>query len=155
MRHGLLAILLSVSTLLPSLFANNKAPTSVSVGNQIRLIGVVSQVRSDVILVDTPLGQLTMYPMRGLGVLAVGETLSLTLDDNRVIVDVQKSDGKSVKKHHMVRGRLAGHDRNALAIETLEGTKRYRLADPPPNLTRLEDRSEVSAEINGVNPSSS
>jgi hypothetical protein len=117
-------------------------------GNQVRLIGEISQVRSDVILVDTPVGQLTMDPMKGLGDLAVGETLSLTLDDNHVMVDVQKNAGESVKKHHMVRGRLVGHDREALEIETFEGAKRYLLADPPPNLGHLEDGSEVAAEIN-------
>ncbi|MDE3243904.1 MAG: hypothetical protein KGO52_14405 [Nitrospirota bacterium] len=116
--------------------------------SHLKLTGVISQVRSDAILVDTQAGQLTVNTMKGLGEPAVGDKLGLALDDNHVTVDVQKNDDGSVKTHRMVRGRLTNQDPDAIELATLDGTKRYLLADPPPHLGRLEEGSEVAAEIN-------
>lgn len=146
LRHGFIMCLILVTPPVSSSYADEKVP--LPVGNQIKLTGVISQIQSDTILVNTQAGQLTMNSMKGLGDPAVGDTLGLTLDDNHVTVDVQKNENGAVKKHRMVRGRLTNQDSGAIELATVDGVRRYFLAVPPPNLGRLEEGSEVAAEIN-------
>jgi hypothetical protein len=137
---------ISTAFLAPSPYAGEN--DHATIGNHMKLTGVISQVRSGVVLVDTPAGQLTLNAMMGLGGPNVGQELSVTVDENNMVIDVHKAGDGSVEQHRIVRGRLTGQGRDAIKLRTPEGEKSYPLAPSVRNLRHPEEGGVVTAEIN-------
>lgn len=146
MRHGLFCLLVAAGSFAQGVSADEAG--SGSAGIQMTLAGVISGIQPGAVQVDTPAGRLTMNWMKGLGEPAVGDRVTVTAADSLVTFELRKRDGGAVTRHRMVRGRFAGRTRDGIELATAAGARRYALADPPPDLGRLEVGGEVTAEVN-------
>jgi len=108
---------------------------------------VVTQIRSGAIFVQTPTGELTIPLTTGLGALTSGQRLSLTLNENNLIIDVHKEGAGAVESHRIVNGTLVGEHEATITLRGPEGDRNFPLAQSVQDARLLAAGSEVIAEV--------
>lgn len=117
------------------------------INGHLKLAGVVTQVRSGVIFVKTPAGEITIPSTTGLGALNPGQRLSLTINENNLIIDVHQQGAGTVERHRIVHGILMGQQDAALTLRSSDGDKRFPLAQSVQQLRSLAVGSAVTVEV--------
>jgi hypothetical protein len=100
-----------------------------------------------VIFVKTPAGELTIPSTRALGVVKPGQRLSLTINENNVIIDVHQQGEGAGLNHHIAHGILVGRQEATITLRTPGGDTTYPLAESVQSLGPLTAGSPVTVEI--------
>ena len=117
-------------------------------GSRIKMTGVVSKIQSDVVTVKTPTAQLNLSQKRGLGDVKVGDEVTVWVNENNVVMSVQKQ-GASEPVHRLVSGTLISISDNQgdIKVSTPDGEKAFAVVRNRSKLSMMKAGTAVTIEL--------
>ncbi len=126
----------------------NVDPGTGPVGSRIKLIGTVTKIQSNIVTVKTPTGQLSLNQKRGLGDAKVGDEVTVFVNENNVVMSVQKQ-GAAAPVHRLVSGALVSVSDNqgTVKISTSDGEKAFPVVGNRSKLSMIKAGTVVTVEL--------
>lgn len=117
-------------------------------GSRIKLTGVVTKIQSNIVTVKTPTGQLSLSQKRGLGDVKIGDAVTVSVNENNVVMSVQK-EGGSAPLHRLVSGVLASisSDQGEIKISTVDGEQAFAVVRNRSKLSMMKAGAAVTIEL--------
>jgi hypothetical protein len=118
-------------------------------GSHLKLTGVVTKVKSGVVFVKTPVGQVTVPAKGGLKETKEGDDLTLWVNENNVVIDVRKK-GEATPSHRFITGKLtyASDDKKEIKLWTPEGEKSFPVEKGKAKLSVIKEGTMITVELN-------
>ncbi len=114
-----------------------------------KVSGVISQIKSDLMIVKTPWGQITIKSADGLKDVQVGEEVELWVNENNSVIDVhRKGDPHAI--HRYITGTLAysSKDRSSIRLMTPDGERDFPVERGKSRLSTIEEGTPITVEVN-------
>lgn len=123
-------------------------------GNHLTLNGVVTKMQSGLVYVKTPVGQYTINAKTAPSDAAVGDEVTLWLNEENLVIDHHGKHKNKAGKHRLITGKLiyAGLTKKEIKLWTPEGEKVFPLDRMEVKTKPIAEGSEVIVELdeNGV-----
>ena len=97
-------------------------------GYVIQVNGTVTKIQSGLVYVKTPAGQYTISANTAPADAAVGDDVSLWINEEGMVIDHHGKDKHKAGSHRLIFGKLiyAGTTKNVIKLATPEGVKNFR-----------------------------
>ncbi len=119
-------------------------------GHVIQVNGTVTKIQSGVIYVKTPNGQYTISAKTAPADAAVGDEVSLWINEENMVIDHHGKDKNKKGNHRLISGKLiyAGKTKNEIKLQTPEGEKVFPLGRMEVKTKPIEEGSPIVVELN-------
>jgi hypothetical protein len=119
-------------------------------GDQIVVHGVVTKIQSGVIFVKSPVGQYTISAKTAPADAAVGDEVTLWINDENMVIDHHNKDKHKAGVHRLISGKLiyAGTTKKEIKLWTPEGEKVFPLERMEVKTKPIAEGSMVVVELN-------
>jgi hypothetical protein len=119
-------------------------------GYVIQVNGTVTKIQSGVIYVKTPAGQYTISAKTAPSDAAVGDEVSLWLNDENMVIDHHGKEKNMKGTHRLIFGKLiyAGMTKNQIKLQTPEGEKVFPLERMEVKTKPIAEGSQIVVELN-------
>jgi hypothetical protein len=119
-------------------------------GNVIQVNGTVTKIQSGLIYVKTPTGQYTISAKTAPSDAAVGDEVSLWLNDENLVIDHHGKEKNKKGSHRLIYGKLiyAGKTKDQIKVQTPEGEKVFPLERMEVKTKPIEEGSNIVVELN-------
>lgn len=119
------------------------------VGTHMKVSGTVTKVKSGVVFVKTPWGQVTFSVGTAPKNIKVGEEIDMTVSENNVVIDVHRK-GEPAHHHRHISGKLmyAAKDRKEITLWTPDGDKTFAVEKGRSQLSGIKEGTPISVELN-------
>lgn len=119
-------------------------------GYVIQVNGTVTKIQSGVIYVKTPAGQYTISAKTAPSDAAVGDEVSLWLNDENMVIDHHGKEKHMKGTHRLIFGKLiyAGKTKNQIKLQTPEGEKVFPLERMEVKTKPIAEGSQIVVELN-------
>lgn len=119
-------------------------------GSVIQINGAVTKIQSGVIFVKTPTGQYTISAKTAPSDAAVGDEVSLWLNEENMVVDHHGKEKNKKGSHRLIYGKLiyVGKTKNQIKLQTPEGEKLFPLERMEVKTKPIEEGSTIVVELN-------
>jgi hypothetical protein len=116
----------------------------------IQVNGTVTKIQSGVIYVKTPNGQYTISAKTAPADAAVGDEVSLWINEENMVIDHHGKDKNKKGNHRLISGKLiyAGKTKNEIKLQTPEGEKVFPLGRMEVKTKPIEEGSPIVVELN-------
>lgn len=121
-----------------------------SPGHVIQVNGVVTKIQSGVIFVKTPTGQYTISANTAPANAAIGDEVSIWLNDENMVID-HHGKSKNIKgTHRLIFGKLiyTGTTKNQIKLSTPEGEQVFPLERMEVKTKSIAEGSQIVVELN-------
>ncbi len=118
-----------------------------------KLTGVISKIRSGVIFVKTPVGQVSFgskfAAKGGLADAQVGDEVTMWVNENNIVIDVHKK-GETEPVHRLVTGNLTYTSdlKTEIKLWTPQGEKTFSVERGKSKLPAIKEGEPVTVELN-------
>lgn len=118
-------------------------------GTRMKVSGVVSKVKGNVITVKTPWGRMNITSVSGPANLQVGEEVVMQVNEENIVIDVHRK-GEEEHDHRFVVGKLiyAGKTKDQIKLWTPEGEQTFPLERMEIKTKPIEEGTLVIVELN-------
>ncbi len=118
-------------------------------GNHLTLHGVVTKMQSGLVYVKTPVGQYTINAKTAPSDAAVGDEVTLWLNEENMVIDHHGKHKNKAGKHRLITGKLiyAGLTKKEIKLWTPEGEKVFPLDRMEIKTKPIEEGSMVVVEL--------
>ena len=119
-------------------------------GSVIQVNGTVTKIQSGVIFVKTPTGQYTINAKTAPADAAVGDEVSLWLNEENMVIDHHGKEKNKKGMHRLIFGKLiyAGLTKNQIKLQTPEGEKVFPLERMEVKTKPIAEGSQIVVELN-------
>ena len=119
-------------------------------GYVIQVNGTVTKIQSGVIYVKTPTGQYTISAKTAPSDAAVGDEVSLWVNEENMVIDHHGKDKNKKGNHRLIFGKLiyAGKTKNQIKLQTPEGEKVFPLERMEVKTKPIAEGSQIVVELN-------
>jgi uncharacterized protein YuzE len=119
-------------------------------GYVIQVDGTVTKMDAALVYVKTPAGQYTLMKKYAPSDAAVGDHVSLWINEEGMVIDVHGKDKAKKGTHRLVFGKLirTGPNKNMVKLSTPEGVKDFPLERMEIKTKPIEDGSNIVVELN-------
>jgi len=119
-------------------------------GYVIQVNGIVSKIQSGVIYVKTPAGQYTISAKTAPSDAAVGDKMSLWLNDENMVIDHHGKEKNKQGSHRLIYGKLihVGKTKDQIKVQTPEGEKIFPLERMEVKTKAIAEGSNIVVELN-------
>ncbi len=119
-------------------------------GYVIQVNGTVTKIQSGVIYVKTPAGQYTISAKTAPSNAAVGDEVSLWLNDENMVIDHHGKEKHMKGTHRLIFGKLiyTGTTKNQIKLSTPEGEKVFPLERMEVKTKPIPEGSQIVVELN-------
>lgn len=119
-------------------------------GYVIQVNGTVTKIQSGVIYVKAPTGQYTISAKTAPSDAAVGDEVSLWLNDENMVIDHHGKDKHKKGAHRLIFGKLiyTGTTKNQIKLQTPEGEKVFPLERMEVKTKSIAEGSPIVVELN-------
>lgn len=119
-------------------------------GYVIQVNGTVTKIQSGVIYVKTPAGQYTISAKTAPSDAAVGDEVSLWLNDENMVIDHHGKEKHMKGTHRLIYGKLiyTGKTKNQIKLQTPEGEKVFPLERMEVKTKPIPEGSQIVVELN-------
>ena len=119
-------------------------------GYVIQVDGTVTKFESDLVIVKTPVGRYTLMKKYAPSDAAVGDEVSLWINDEGMVIDAHGKDKAKAGTHRLVFGKLirTGPNKNMVKLSTPEGVKEFPLERMEVKTKPIADGSNIVVELN-------
>ena len=117
-------------------------------GLRIKLQGVVAEIKSGQVFVQTPGGRYSVTAKTAPQDVKVGDTLTLWVSSNNVVVDHHAKGKEGV--HRLITGKMthASGDMKAITLMTPEGEQTFAVQHGESKLSGMKDGTSITIELN-------
>ena len=118
-------------------------------GSHLTLDGVVTKIQSGLVYVKTPVGQYTIAAKTAPSDAAVGDEVTLWLNEENLVIDHHGKHKNMAGKHRLITGKLiyAGLTKNQIKLWTPEGEKVFPLERMEVKTKPIEEGSMIIVEL--------
>ena len=118
-------------------------------GSHLTLDGVVTKIQSGLVYVKTPVGQYTIAAKTAPSDAAVGDEVTLWLNEENLVIDHHGKHKNMAGKHRLITGKLiyAGLTKNQIKLWTPEGEKVFPLERMEVKTKPIEEGSMIVVEL--------
>lgn len=119
-------------------------------GNVIQVNGTVTKIQSGLIYVKTPAGQSTISANTAPADAAVGDEVSLWINDENMVIDHHGKEKHKQGMHRLIYGKLVytGTTKNQIKLSTPEGEKLFPLERMEVKTKPIPEGSNIVVELN-------
>jgi len=119
-------------------------------GYVIQVNGTVAKIQSGVIYVKTPVGQYTISTKTAPADAAVGDEVSLWVNEENMVIDHHGKDKHKQGAHRLMYGKLiyAGKTKDQIKLQTPEGEKIFPLERMEVKTKPIAEGSPIVVELN-------
>ena len=119
-------------------------------GYVIQVNGTVTKIQSGLIYVKTPAGQYTISAKTAPADAAVGDEVSLWLNEESMVIDHHGKEKHKAGTHRLIFGKLirTGPNKNQVKLSTPEGEKVFPLERMEVKTKPIEDGANIVVELN-------
>lgn len=119
-------------------------------GHVIQVDGTVTKFESGLVYVKTPAGQYTLMKKYAPSDAAVGDKVSLWINDEGMVIDVHGKDKAKAGTHRLIFGKLirTGPNKNQIKLSTPEGEKVFPLERMEVKTKPIADGTHIVVELN-------
>lgn len=119
-------------------------------GYVIQVDGTVSKIQSGVIYVKTPAGQYTISAKTAPADAAVGDEVSLWVNEENMVIDHHGKEKHKKGSHRLIFGKLiyVGTTKNQIKLQTPEGEKVFPLERMEVKTKPIPEGSQIVLELN-------
>lgn len=119
-------------------------------GYVIQVNGTVTKIQSGLIYVKTPTGQYTISANTAPSDAAVGDEVSLWLNDENLVIDHHGKEKNKKGSHRLIFGKLiyTGKTKDQIKLQTPEGEKVFPLERMVVKTKAIEEGSNIVVELN-------
>ena len=119
-------------------------------GYVIQVNGTVTKIQSGLISVKTPTGLYTISAKTALADAAVGDEVSLWLNEGNMVIDHHGKDKNMKGTHRLIFGKLiyTGRTKNQIKLSTPEGEKVFPLKRLDVKTKPIAEGSQIVVELN-------
>lgn len=119
-------------------------------GHVIQVNGTVAKIQSGLIYVKTPTGQYTISANTAPADAAVGDEVSLWINDENMVIDHHGKEKHKAGTHRLIFGKLirTGPNKNQVKLSTPEGEKVFPLERMEVKTKPIADGSNIVLELN-------
>jgi hypothetical protein len=119
-------------------------------GHVIQVDGTVTKIQSGLAYVKTPAGQYTLMSKYAPSDAAVGDKVSLWINEEGMVIDVHGKEKAKSGTHRLIFGKLirTGPNKNQVKLSTPEGEKVFPLERMEARTKPIADRSNIAVELN-------
>ena len=119
-------------------------------GDVIEVDGTVSKIQSSVIYVKTPAGQYTINAKTAPADAAVGDEVSLWVNEENMVIDHHGKEKNKKGSHRLIFGKLvyAGLTKKEIKLKTPEGEKVFPLERMEVKTKPIAEGSNIVVELN-------
>lgn len=119
-------------------------------GHVIQVDGTVTKIQSGLAYVKTPSGQYTLMSKYAPPDAAVGDHVSLWINEEGMVIDVHGKDKAKAGTHRLIFGKLirTGPNKNQVKLSTPEGEKVFPLERMEIKTKPIADGSNIVVELN-------
>lgn len=117
-------------------------------GSRIRLEGVVADIKSGLVFVQTSVGRYSLTAKTAPHDVTVGDTLMLWVSSNNVAVDHHAKGKEGV--HRLITGKLtsASRDLKEITLTTPEGERTFSVQHGETKLSGMKEGTSITIELN-------
>lgn len=119
-------------------------------GYSIQINGTVTKIQSGLIYVKTPAGQYTISAKTAPADAAVGDEVSLWVNEENMVIDHHGKEKHKAGMHRLIFGKLiyAGTTKNVIKLGTPEGVKEFPLERMEVKTKPIAEGSNIVVELN-------
>ena len=119
-------------------------------GYVIQVNGTVTKIQSGLVYVKTPAAQYTLMRKYAPADAAVGDRVSLWINEEGMVIDVHGKDKAKSGTHRLIFGKLirTGPNKNLVRLATPDGVKEFPLERMEIKTKPIEDGSHIVLELN-------
>jgi uncharacterized protein YuzE len=119
-------------------------------GYVIQVNGTVTKIESGLIYVKTPTGQYTISAKTAPADAAVGDEVSIWLNEENMVIDHHGKEKHKAGTHRLIFGKLiyAGTTKNVIRLGTPEGVKEFPLERMEVKTKPIKEGSNIVVELN-------
>lgn len=119
-------------------------------GYVIQVNGTVTKIESGLIYVKTPTGQYTISAKTAPADAAVGDEVSIWLNEENMVIDHHGKEKHKAGTHRLIFGKLiyAGTTKNVIRLGTPEGMKEFPLERMEVKTKPIKEGSNIVVELN-------
>ena len=119
-------------------------------GYVIQVDGTVTKFQSDLVYVKTPTGQYTLMKKYAPSDAAVGDQVSLWINEEGMVIDVHGKDKAKAGSHRLIFGKLiyTGKTKQQIKLQTPEGEKVFPLERMEVKTKPIAEGSNIVVELN-------
>jgi hypothetical protein len=119
-------------------------------GYVIQVDGTVTTMDSAMVYVKTPAAQYTLMKKYAPADAAVGDHVSLWINEEGMVIDVHGKDKAKAGTHRLIFGKLirTGPNKNLVKLSTPEGVKEFPLERMEVKTKPIADGSNIVVELN-------
>lgn len=119
-------------------------------GHVIQINGTVTKIQSGLVYVKTPVGQYTISAKTAPSDAAVGDEVSLWLNDENIVIDHHGKEKNKKGSHRLIYGKLiyAGKTKDQIKVQTPEGEKVFPLERMEVKTKAIAEGSNIVVELN-------
>lgn len=119
-------------------------------GNVIQVNGTVTKIQSGLIYIKTPAGQSTISANTAPADAAVGDEVSLWINDENMVIDHHGKEKHKQGMHRLIYGKLiyTGTTKNQIKLSTPEGEKLFPLERMEVKTKPIPEGSNIVVELN-------
>jgi len=119
-------------------------------GYVIQVNGTVTKIQSGLVYVKTPAGQYTISANTAPADAAVGDDVSLWINEEGMVIDHHGKDKHKAGSHRLIFGKLiyAGTTKNVIKLATPEGVKEFPLERMEVKTKPIAEGSHIVVELN-------
>ena len=119
-------------------------------GYVIQVDGTVTKFQSELVYVKTPTGQYTLMKKYAPSDAAVGDQVSLWINEEGMVIDVHGKDKAKAGTHRLIFGKLiyTGATKQQIKLQTPEGEKVFPLERMEVKTKPIADGSNIVVELN-------
>jgi len=121
-----------------------------SPGHVIQVNGTITKIQSGVIYVKTPTGQYTISANTAPANAAIGDEVSLWLNDENMVIDHHGKSKNMKGTHRLILGKLiyTGTTKNQIKLSTPEGEQVFPLERMEVKTKAIAEGSQIVVELN-------
>ena len=119
-------------------------------GYVIQVNGTVTKIQSGLVYVKTPAGQYTISANTAPADAAVGDDVSLWINEEGMVIDHHGKDKHKAGSHRLIFGKLiyAGTTKNVIKLATPEGVKEFPLERMEVKTKPIAEGAHIVVELN-------
>ncbi len=119
-------------------------------GHRIEVEGTVAKIQSGLVYVKTPVGQYTLMQKYAPADAAVGDQVSLWMNEEGTVIDVHGKDKHKAGTHRLIFGKLiyAGPTKKEIRLNTPEGLRVFPIERMEVKTKPIPEGSNIVVELN-------
>lgn len=118
-------------------------------GSRLKLSGEVTKVKSGIVFVKTPVGEMRFGAEMKMKDLKVGDAVIMDINENNVVIDVHKK-GEPAPVHRFITGKLVytSDQKTEIKLWTPQGENSFPVVRGKAKLSAIKEGTPITVELN-------